>query len=67
MDYLAAILPSVGVLFLFVIAIRAMFQADRRERLAQAQWERAGARGGVDSSPTGDETPGPAPSGTDPR
>jgi hypothetical protein len=40
MDYLTAILPSVGVLFLFVLAIRAMFQADRRERLAQAKWER---------------------------
>jgi len=40
MDYLTAILPSVGVLFLFVLAIRAMFQADRRERLAQAQLER---------------------------
>ena len=40
MDYLTAIVPSVGVLFLFVVAIRAMFQADRRERLAQAQLER---------------------------
>jgi hypothetical protein len=39
-DYLTAIVPSVGVLFLFVLAIRAMFQADRRERLAQAQLER---------------------------
>lgn len=41
MDYLAALAPSAGVLFLFVLAIRAMFQADRRERLAQAQMERA--------------------------
>ena len=40
MDYVTAIVPSVGVLFLFVVAIRAMFQADHRERLAQAQLER---------------------------
>ena len=52
MEYLTAILPSVGVLFLFVLAIRAMFQADRRERLAQAKWERAERAGGADSAPT---------------
>jgi hypothetical protein len=40
MDYVTAIVPSVGVLFIFVLAIRAMFQADHRERLAQAQLER---------------------------
>ena len=40
MDYVAAIVPSVGVLFLFVLAMRAVFQADRRERLAQARMER---------------------------
>jgi hypothetical protein len=57
MDYLTAILPSVGVLFLFVLAIRAIFQADRRERLAQAKLERqqqaaadSGAAGRVDPS-----------------
>ena len=53
MDYLTAILPSVGVLFLFVLAIRAMFQADRRERLAQAKLERQEAGGAVDSTATG--------------
>ena len=58
MDYLAAILPSVGVLFLFVLAIRAMFQADRRERLAQAQWERARR---------GEETPSVGRSDVEPR
>jgi hypothetical protein len=40
MDYVTAIVPSLGVLFLFVLAIRAMFQADHRERLAQAQLDR---------------------------
>jgi hypothetical protein len=38
-DYVTAIVPTVGVLFLFVIAVRAIFQADRRERLAQAKAE----------------------------
>jgi hypothetical protein len=49
MDYVAAIFPSIGVLFLFVLAIRAMFQADRRERLAQAQLERSANRAPADS------------------
>jgi len=52
-DYLTAILPSVGVLFLFVLAIRAMFQADRRERLAQAKLERADRTDAADSAATG--------------
>ena len=53
MEYLTAILPSVGVLFLFVLAIRAMFQADRRERLAQAKLERVERAAAVDSAATG--------------
>ena len=53
MEYLAAILPSAGVLLLFVLAIRAMFQADRRERLAQAKWERQERAVGADSPPAG--------------
>jgi hypothetical protein len=35
-----ALLPSVGVLFLFVVAIKAMLEGDRRERTAQAKWEK---------------------------
>jgi hypothetical protein len=51
MSYLTAIVPSVGVLFIFVLAIRAVFQADQRERLAQAEMERRQRReaGGTDS------------------
>jgi hypothetical protein len=56
-DYLTAIVPSVGVLFLFVLAIRAMFQADRRERLAQAQLERQ-ERVAADSVPARPADPG---------
>jgi hypothetical protein len=55
MDYLAAILPSLGVLFLFVLAIRAMFQADRRERLAQAKLERQERAVADSTAGTGDD------------
>ena len=39
--FLAAVLPSAGVLLIFWFAIRAMLQADRRERSAQARIEAA--------------------------
>ncbi|TDE94246.1 hypothetical protein EXU48_12495 [Occultella glacieicola] len=38
-DSLAALAPSVGVAFLFIVAIRAMVHADRRERIARARVE----------------------------
>jgi len=64
---LVAVIPSVGVLFLFWIALRAILQADRRERLAQARLdaaEDAAAAAGVDAAPeerdVGDPA-GPAP------
>lgn len=37
---LLALVPPAGVLFLFVIAVRAMLEGDRRERAAQARWEK---------------------------
>ncbi|GAA8851029.1 hypothetical protein DUHN55_36340 [Helicobacter pylori] len=36
--YAAALLPTVGVAFLFYWIIRYMIEADRRERKALAQW-----------------------------
>ena len=39
-DFLLALVPSTGVLFLFVIGIRAILHADRRERAAVAAFER---------------------------
>jgi hypothetical protein len=63
MDYVTAIVPSVGVLFLFVLAIRAMFQADHRERLAQAQLDRQAQAPTVDS--TTSTTPPVSDVGTD--
>ena len=41
---LIAVLPTAGVLFLFWIGIRALVQADRRERQAQARIEAAERR-----------------------
>lgn len=37
---LLALIPSAGVLFLFVVVMKAMLEGDRRERAAQAQWEK---------------------------
>ncbi len=37
--YVAALIPSAGVAFLFYVVIKHMLEGDRRERLAQAQWE----------------------------
>jgi hypothetical protein len=38
---LLALIPSVGVLFLFIVSIRAMLTGDRRERAAQARWDKS--------------------------
>jgi threonine/homoserine/homoserine lactone efflux protein len=37
--FLIALLPSLGALLIFWIGIRALLQADRRERAAQARFE----------------------------
>ena len=37
--FLVALVPSAGVLFIFWIAIKALLEADRRERAAQARIE----------------------------
>ena len=36
---IVALLPTTGVTFLFYYIIKAMLEADRRERLAHSQWE----------------------------
>ena len=33
------LVPSIGVLFLLYLVLRHMMEGDRRERIAQAQWE----------------------------
>lgn len=37
--YLAALLPTIGVAFLFYFIMKFILEGDRRERLAQARWE----------------------------
>ena len=37
--YIAALLPTVGVAFLFYFVIKYILEGDRRERLAQSKWE----------------------------
>lgn len=43
-DFLVAVIPSAGVLLLFVLGIRALVHADRRERIAQARFDEARER-----------------------
>ena len=38
--YIAAIIPSAGVGFLFWVVIKNMIEGDRKERLAHSQWDR---------------------------
>ena len=46
MDYVAVIVPSVGVGVLFYFAMKAIFNADRSEREALAQAEHEAAEKG---------------------
>ena len=41
--YIAALIPSAGVGFLFWLVIKNMIEGDRKERLAHSQWEAAHA------------------------
>ncbi|MFN0283847.1 MAG: hypothetical protein ACKVZ6_17975 [Kineosporiaceae bacterium] len=53
MDFLLAVLPSAGVLFIFWVGMRALLGADRRERLAQARIEAAEDAARGSAGPTG--------------
>ena len=44
--YIAALIPSLGVGFLFWLVIKNMIEGDRKERLAHSQWEREQQKGG---------------------
>jgi len=51
--FLVAIVPSIGVLFIFWLAIRAMVQADRREREAHARFDAQLREGAGSADPAG--------------
>lgn len=38
--YLAALLPTMGMLYLFWVIMKHILEGDRRERAAQREWER---------------------------
>lgn len=38
--YIAALLPTIAVAALFYFLMRTILEGDRRERLAQSQWEK---------------------------
>lgn len=37
--YIAALMPTCGLLYLFYIVMKHIMEGDRRERIAHAQWE----------------------------
>lgn len=69
LPYVLAIVPTVGVGTLFYFVIKSILEGDRRERLAQAQWE-AQHGGHAGSARPGEPVPtapaGTAPAGTTP-
>lgn len=55
--YLLALLPTVGVAFLFYWIIKYMIEADRRERKALAAWRKEHERPGGDVASTSQNAP----------
>ncbi len=49
--YVAALIPSAGVGFLFYLVIKNMIEGDRKERLAHSQWEAAHPENADNSAP----------------
>ena len=48
--YLAAILPTIVVAVLFYFLMKRILEGDRRERLAQSQWEAEQSKAPNDNS-----------------
>ena len=53
--YIAALIPSAGVGFLFYLVIKNMIEGDRKERLAHSQWEAAHPENGDNSTPPAEQ------------
>lgn len=47
--YVAALLPTAGLLYLFYVVMKHILEADRRERAAIKQWESANDSSGGSS------------------
>lgn len=39
--YAAALIPFLGAAFMFYVIIKSVIESDRRERIAQAEWDAA--------------------------
>ena len=55
--YVAALIPSAGVAFLFWLVIKNMIEGDRKERLAHSQWEREQGNDGTAENDSPHSTP----------
>lgn len=55
--YIAALLPSAGLLFMLYLVVKYILEGDRRERMAQAEWDREHpeSQGVEESEFSGDE------------
>ncbi|MCU1536348.1 MAG: hypothetical protein JWP82_699 [Humibacillus sp.] len=58
MPYVLALVPTVGMATLFYFVFKSILEGDRRERLAQAQWDKA--HHPVSTAGVSDAQPGPA-------
>jgi hypothetical protein len=56
--YIAALIPSAGVGFLFWLVIKNMIEGDRKERLAHSQWDAEQAECEVMKDDSGDSANG---------
>lgn len=56
---LAALIPSIGLLFLFWVILKHFLEGDRRERAAIRRWEEEqdAAKAAGAGSPTGEDAP----------
>ena len=52
MDVVSALLPSAGILLLFVVVVRALLHGDRRERAALARLEKEREHSGEEGGGT---------------
>ncbi len=52
--YVAALMPTVGLLYLFWVLMKHILEGDRRERAAQRQWEASLEDTGQDSAAAAD-------------
>lgn len=48
--YIATLIPSIGLLYLLYVVLKHMMEADRRERIAHAKWEREEAAADAERS-----------------